>query len=161
MTTTTKDDSPVIAFWSGRWLWGTSGLKGLALRTNRRWSLVVEGMFWASTISPNSFAKSEILAADSAWIRAFNKIEIYGLLPTREYKGQTCSCGVWKIYGQDTQNHTSECSFYDGYDRFLLPEGAPYNNDGRASCLICGESTHTVAGRYQLCKNEQCRWWKN
>jgi len=157
----TKDDSPVVAFWSGRWLWSRSGLKGLALRANRRWSLVVEGVFWASNIAENSFRKSEILAADVEWLKAFNKIEVQGLLPSREYKGKTCSCGAWKVYGSAAQNHTNECSYFDRYDRFLLPEGAPHNNDGRDSCLICGEDTRTVAGRYQLCQNDQCRWWKN
>lgn len=156
-----KDNSPVIAFWTGRWLWTQTGFKGLALRANRRWSLVAEGIFWVPFISDNSFTKKEIVEADTQWIKALNKIEIHGLPPSRSYKGKTCSCGVWKLYGKDYLNHTSDCSHYDNYDRFLLPEGAPTNNDGRVLCLICGEATKTVSGRYQLCQNNQCRWHEN
>lgn len=156
-----KDESPVMAFWTGQWLWSEKGFKGLALRANRQWSLVVEVIFRISLIEECSYTKEELIGADSNWLKALERIEIHGLLPSLSYEGETCSCGSWKMYGKEYSGHASDCSNYDSYDKFLLPENSPKNNDGRIFCLICGEKTQTVSGRYQLCKNNQCRWYEN
>lgn len=165
MTMGKTNSSPVVAVWYGQWLWQERDMKGLALRANRKWSQVVKRdglLFWSTQyIDDAEYEKDYFIRSDQSWEKAFKQIIQFGLVPSKHYTGKTCSCGSWGTYGEDSKVHTHSCSYHDSYKAYLLPEDAPKNNDGLVSCYICSAPTHTVAGRYQLCNNDQCRWYKN
>lgn len=152
----------IVAAWYGEYLWSKPGLKGLALRSSRKWSMIDKGIFGMSIVSGSSFKKEELINSDPYWQVAFDKILIKGLKPNVSHKGKDCSCGAWKLYGVGSENHSSECIYHEDYKIYLFPENSPRNNDGRIKCYICGEPTKLVAqGLYQLCQNQKCIWYEN
>lgn len=156
-----RNSGQVVAIWYARSL----GLyNGLALKTNRKWSIVVpdSDLFSLTTkISREEYTKEALVAHDINWHEGFKKIIQFGLLPNSTRQVWQCSCGSEAKYGKYTKLHAPHCSYYDTYEKYLLPEDAPKNNDGRDYCYICSMPTETVAGVYQLCKNKQCRWYDN
>jgi hypothetical protein len=136
-----------IAEWFGSTLWDKDGIigNGLSLKESGRWAVI--GVFGSDT---NTFTKDDLTSGDSAWSRAFRRIED-GLKPD----WRSCSCGAKAVMGKSWTAHNETCESIIRSSPFV-----PKNNDGRTGCYMCCYPTRLAGGGcYRVCQNRDCEWF--